>query len=123
VFSGCAAVGLGTIPPARACGKENYVAPLHAVGQGLNRIYDYICDNRSDPLSCKALGLLRAPNNRGDRKTDGAQTLGDAVSDTARGSNYENSHFLVSRCHSAKGLEFDRGSRSALRPRGPQHTQ
>jgi hypothetical protein len=38
-------------------------------------------------LSYKALGLLSAPNDRGDRMTAGAQTLGCAVSDAARGSN------------------------------------
>jgi hypothetical protein len=85
--------GLGAIPPARASSKEDYVAPPYPVGQGLDRIHDYICDNRSDSLSCKALGLLRAPNNRGDRMTAGAQTLRDAVPNTARGSNYEDFHF------------------------------
>ena len=44
-------------------------------------------------MSYKALGLLCAPSNRGDRMTAGVQTLRDAVSDPARGSNYENSHF------------------------------
>jgi hypothetical protein len=77
--------GLGAVPPAGAGSKEDYVAPQDAIGQGLDRVRDYVCDLRSDPLPCNVLGLLR-PDDRW--RADAGR---DAVSDTARGSNDESS--------------------------------